>query len=293
MSLSYSWVNTLDFGIKTIIIFFAIFFLFLFRPVLQKYDPVGYYSWIRTVVIDHDLDISADFAHFDFGNRLLIKTNTKYPAQPWAIGSAILWCPFFMIGHTIVLVANYFGSSISPDGYTLPYVLFVSFGSALYALIGLLIIYKMIKTYYGQKLAIISVLSIWLASPLVFYMYSHPMMSHANDMFAYALLLFAWQRTRQSKENWSAYVFLGAAAGVAALIRNQNALLPLLIVAFIIVETFRKQLDWQQGLAAIAIFSLVWWITFFPQLYIWHATFGVWFSGKPTSKAYLGGGDFH
>jgi len=291
ISISIIWLRRLDWEIKMIFLLFIILLPILFRIVLHKYDPVGYFSWVRSLVINGDLNVTDTFTHFDFGGRFLIKGKTGTPGQPWAVGCAILWLPAFLIAHLGVLIANALGESVAANGYSLPYIGAVSLATVLYGLGGLMIMYKLIKNYYGEQIAGLSVTAIWLASPLVFYMYSHPMMSHANDMFAYTLLLWAWQYARQSQKGWPPYVLLGAAAGLSALIRNQNAALVLLIVAFIMIDTIRKQWTWQQSLAAIAIFSLVWWIAFFPQLYVWHATIGVWFPGNPSSM--VGGGDFY
>jgi len=280
-----------DRGIKIIFLLFLFFQLVLLRPVLHKYDPVGYYSLMRSIVIDGDINISDEFEHFGFDGLCLVKTKTPNPAQPWSVGCSILWSPFFIIAHLGVVVANYLGFSMPANGYTLPYLRLVSFGSTFYALIGLMLIFQMIKSYYNSSIATMSVVSIWLASPLVFYMYSHPMMSHANDMFAYSLLLWTWVRLRKTGKIWPDYALAGASAGLAALIRNQNAVLAVLIILLIIIEVARQKLSWRRGLLAVSIFSISWWVVFSPQLYVWHATFGEWFPGNPSS--HVGGGNFH
>jgi hypothetical protein len=149
----------------------------------------------------------------------------------------------------------------------------------------------MVKNYYNSFLATISVVTVWLASPLVFYMYCHPMMSHANDMFAYSLLLWSWQRIENAGRTWRDYALLGAIAGLAALVRNQNAALAVMIVFFIFLDVARQELHWQRGLIAVTIFSISWWLIFSLQLYVWYSTFGVWFPGNPSSI--VGGGNFH
>ena len=50
--------------IKIILIIFVLCFLAFFRPHLKVADQVGYYSWVRSFVIDRDLDIQNEFEHF-------------------------------------------------------------------------------------------------------------------------------------------------------------------------------------------------------------------------------------
>jgi len=121
-------------------------------------------------------------------------------------------------------------------------------------------------------------------------MYSHPIMAHAIDMFGYALVLYTWHQGYNSPRPFTAYLVMGCAAGIAALIRTQNAILVVLCLFPLLLKVARGNLNLKDGLISLAIFSLAWWITFFPQLYVWHLTFGEWLPGVPYAK--LGCGEF-
>ena len=280
-----------DQGKKIIILLSLLLAVALLRPHLQRYDSVGYYSWVRSLVINGNLNIQDELQSYDM-NTFIIETPTGNPAHPWPIGCSILWMPFFIIAHIFVLTINFFGWSIIADGYSLPYRLAVAFGTAIYGTLALLMIYNILNNFYSSTVTIVSVITIWLASPLVFYTFAHPMMSHANDMFAYTLVLWAWLATRKIPSRLLPYVCLGAASGLAALVRNQNAALAVLIILLIGYQSLRGTITWWQGSLAATIFSVTWCLTFFPQLLIWKFTFGDWILFKHPHSFIPGVGTF-
>ena len=91
--------------------------------------------------------------------------------------------------HLLVTLANRLGVPVAADGYGAPYIWAVSLGGAIYAFIGIILTYRLCCTLFSPSVSVLATLAVWLSSPLVFYMYSHPIMSHANDTFAYALYL--------------------------------------------------------------------------------------------------------
>ncbi len=72
-----------------------------------------------------------------------------------------------------------------------------------------------------MPLALIAAIAIWIGTPLFFYMYIAPPMSHACSAFATALFVLAWLRVR---ETWSlrGMIVLGALAALLAMVREQD-----------------------------------------------------------------------
>jgi hypothetical protein len=68
----------------------------------------------------------------------------------------------------------------------------------------------------------LSALAVWLGTPLLFYMYIAPPMSHATSAFAVAVFILAWLIVR---DTWSVggMAVLGALAAVMAMVREQDA----------------------------------------------------------------------
>ena len=63
---------------------------------------------------------------------------------------------------------------------------------------------------------------VWVGTPLLFYMYVAPPMSHATSAFAVALFILIWLRVRST---WSpgGLALLGAAAALMTMVREQDA----------------------------------------------------------------------
>ncbi|MCC7355736.1 MAG: hypothetical protein IT330_18495 [Anaerolineae bacterium] len=190
--------------------------------------------WVRSAAIDCDLDTYNEFQHYEGAQdeepqstawrNFFRRTETGLWSNHYPVGSAVLWSPFFILAHAVTRLLNLAGYGIAPDGYSSLYVVFSTFGSTVAAFVGLALVYRIARGLYGDFTATLATASIWLASPLVFYMYMHPSMSHANDAFANALFVWVWYATRPARGH-KGWLALGLAGGPAALVRTQNVLL--------------------------------------------------------------------
>ena len=148
------------------------------------------------------------------------------------MGSALLWSPFYAVADAVVRVRRAMGdSSIAADGFSQPYVAAVAYGSAVYGWLSLMLSVVIARRLFGEfttspqngamPLALIAAIAIWIGTPLFFYMYIAPPMSHACSAFATALFVLAWLRVR---ETWSlrGMIVLGALAALLAMVREQD-----------------------------------------------------------------------
>jgi hypothetical protein len=282
-----------DRGLLVLLAVFLMLFPFLFKPWIHGFDTVAYYSWLRTVAIDRNLDVGDEFSHFGYGLERG-RTPTGYTYNEWAVGSAILWSPFFLLAHVLVTLADRLGFPVAADGYGAPYIWAVSLGSAIYAFIGIILTYRLCCALFSPSVSVLATLAVWLSSPLVFYMYSHPIMSHANDTFAYALYLYTWFQTREDR-SFRGALLRGATAGLCALVRQINAMFVCFPLAEFLVNGIRS---WQrshsfrecsQAAVNVATFSLAWWVVYLPQVIVWRVVFGRWIELNPyASSANIG-----
>lgn len=233
--LSYNRARQWDRGLLVLILAFVLL-LPLFTPRIYAVDSVEYYVYIRSLYFDGDLDFTNDYTRFhelnpDAGIRGgLLETRdplTGKPINVAPVGTAILWTPAFFLAHGSVLLARAFGSSVAADGYSAPYIWAVCFAAIVYGLLGLLLSYKIVRQYMSMWAATAAILVCWLASPLIFYMYISPPWSHTAGLFATALFIWYWQRTRSTRtlRQWLA---LGALGGLMVLTREQLGLFLLL-----------------------------------------------------------------
>jgi hypothetical protein len=249
----------------------------LFNPWVHGTDPVGYYSWLRSAVIDGNLDTTNEYYFYGKDqDHIIFPGPTGYNENPYAIGSPILWSPFFLTAHAISVILH-----LPTDGYAPLYQVATGLGSAIYALLGLWLAYRIARELFDARAAIWATIGIWWATPLLFYMYSNPIMSHANDAFVNALFIYVWYRTRSnlSNRNW---VWRGAALGLAALVRPQNTLLALLPLAEASAIMLRdRRLELLTWLKRAFLFGLAAVILFAPQLITWQQTYGTLLPGNP------------
>jgi hypothetical protein len=118
----------------------------------------------------------------------------------------------------------------------------VSFASALYAFVGLLLIHDMLVREGGfhDRVATLGVLGVWLATPLVYYMTIAPGFGHAPSLFAVTLLLWLSLRARR-RGGASSFFLPGLAGGLAGLVREQDVLFLAFPAGLIAADLFRTR----------------------------------------------------
>ncbi len=287
---------------KNIIILIMIFLFvtpFALTPWIYS-DGVGEFAWVHSIFMDGNLNSRNEFVHYGlefqkeygwkgFGEDLyLVNTKTGVQANKYPIGSALLWFPFFLIGHIITLIANAIGANIPVNGYSKYYIYLVSFGSALYAFIGLILSYLIAKKFFRPTIALLATIGIWFASSLPVYMFLYPSMPHANSLFVVALFLFYWISIRStSPPKMLHWIFLGLLGGLTMLVRLENVVflvLPEIDLLIIFIKYFKnknslkiKQIIFCQS--TYALFSI---IAFIPQMIVWKQVFGKFFLNPYT-----------
>jgi len=207
------------------------------------------------------------------------------------MGAPLLWSPFFLIAHVIESVRATLTNAPSPTGYESIYVFITSLASIVYGFISVLLLHDMAQRFFDTVTARIAALAGWLATPLVFYMYSHPTMAHAADAFTNTLVVLMWFKLdRTSPKHWFA---LGALTGIAMLVRTQNALMiviPLIALLRMFWQSLRSSLDitlsqWFRIGLAYAFGGL---IGFLPQLITWRIVYGNWIELNPYAYSDAG-----
>ena len=208
----------------------ALLALPLFTPRLYSSDEIKYLAPLHSIYFDADLHYANEYGHFveldpDRYDWLRTyrdqATSTGRRLNDAAIGSALLWAPFYLAADVAVAVVNRFGGSVERDGFSPPYVWAICLGSLFWGTLGLLLVYLFCRDHFGRWASQRAVLGLWLASPLVFYLYITPPMAHANSFFATTLFLLVWYRSRgeRSLRQWMS---LAACAGLMVLVRELN-----------------------------------------------------------------------
>jgi hypothetical protein len=258
---------------------------------LRAADEIEYFAYLRSAAFDRDLDFLNEYSYFY--NRFpakyscvpppgqtdcksfkstFIDTVTATGKRPnfGPIGTAVLWSPFYLGGHLVAVVMRALGSDVALDGYSKPYIRAITLGSAIYALLGLLLAYRLCRTLVSERAAFWGTLAIWLGTPVIFYSHLAPGYSHAASLFAVSLFLFLWMRWRDTLTIPRA-IAIGVVGGLIAMIREQDALflmVPALYAGLGLIPLLRRA-DWRgilRSIVTVGTLGLAAIVTFIPQL---------------------------
>jgi hypothetical protein len=198
-------------------------------PRIYSSDEIQYFAYLRSLWFDHDVAFENEYRWFyDRGigrsdgfriTFLELETPTHRRVNFGTIGCAILWAPFYAAGDVTARVLHAAGRDVAVDGFSKPYIAAVAYGSAFYGLAALLLAFASARRLGFD--ATVPVLAIWLGTPILFYMYVAPPMSHACSAFAVALFVWTWLRVRGE---WSTrgMAALGATGALMAMVREQD-----------------------------------------------------------------------
>lgn len=231
-------------------------------------DSKLYYVYLRSMFFDGDLHFTNDYIKMG-GPFYSMNHQTGYWNNPFAVGSSILWFPFFLTGHLYAKCLDY-----PTDGYAeFPYGTSINLAGLLLAWIGIVLLVSTLQKFFDDKIALSATLLIWYGTPLTFYTNQQPNLDTALSFFGGSLFLYIFfkLRERPTTQRWIA---LGIAAGICMLVRPQNVIL-LLIPGITLLQFLIKAIKQEnkKNIAIIirwgfllAIFTTV---TFLPQVLVW------------------------
>jgi hypothetical protein len=277
-----------DRGVSVLLLTFVIC-LPLLSPRIYAVDSVQYYAYLRSIVLDGDLDFTNEYTYFDQANphagiagALLHKTDpiTGQPINVAPIGTAILWSPAFLIAHGGVLLGRALGSTVPANGYSAPYIWAITIATALYGLGGLLLAYQLARRYTGVWAATVAVIVCWLASPIIFFMYISPPWSHVPSLFMTSAFITYWVWTREHRTTIQ-WLILGALGGLMTLCREQLGIFMLLPALEAVGNYWRtaRQRQWTafwRLLSHHLLFLAVVAVSLIPQFLVYRVLNGRW-----------------
>lgn len=259
--------------------------LVLERPWVHG-DGVAYFVYLRSAVLDGDWHFANEYEHYAAQGIQVARYLSEWPLTPtghaWnghAVGTALLWAPFYLVAHGLALGLHAVQPAFPADGYSLPYVYAVALGSAIYAFLGLVFIYALVRRYFDVFASRLAVAALWVATSLTAYMYFHPTLSHPSSLFVVAGFVWFWHRGRgnESPQRWA---WLGLLGGVGMALRWQNGLFMLLPALESLQAAWScvRERAWP-AVARIAAARLAFLaalaVGFAPQMVAWWVLFGV------------------
>jgi hypothetical protein len=191
-------------------------------------DEVEGFAWLHSLLVDRDVSFQNEYEYFydsgqvknpGFHQTFLEDRFTDTGRRPnfATMGSALLWTPFYAVGHLVAIATG-----AKTDGFSPPYVAAVAWGSAVYGFVAVLLSIAIARRVVGGGIA--PGIAVWAGTPLLFYMYVTPIFTHACSAFAVALFLWIWIRVRDAAWTPRGAFLLGLAGGVMTIVRAQDAL---------------------------------------------------------------------
>jgi hypothetical protein len=237
-------------------------------------DAVEYYSHLRSIYFDRDVDFANEFAHFGILSRWdkSQPTETGHRRTVFSVGPALFWMPFYAAGD---LVARVRGDV--QDGYSPAHVRAVCLGSLFYGLLGLLLVHRVLEESFAPPVPFWTTLLLLYATFLFWYVAYEPVMSHAPSFFLAAMALRIWWRRGPGLGARRA-ALLGLVLGLATVVRWQNGLLLVLPAATLVMERQRPARAAAAGAALIGAFAAA----LIPQLLVFKAIFGAYLLPYPV-----------
>ena len=147
------------------------------------------------------------------------------------------------------------------------------FGSATLVWMGMMLLYATLRRWFSYRTALMTILLLYTTTNLTWYLVGQPWMSHCSSFFSACLVFYIWSQTLD-RRTLSGWILLGAAIGLATLIRPSHAALLLFPLADVAGALFRggerKSALMGFGVSVAALF-----VIFSLQLATWYARTGV------------------
>ena len=249
------------------------------KPVID-WDITLYYHYLPALFIYDDLKFEEPVA--EWGKRHFYMKTDEEGNQfvKMTAGPAILYSPFFFMGHAIATLSD----SHPADGFSAPYRFALLMAALAYALAGLYFLKSFLQFYVSPGLAALATVLIFAGTNMPHYSFVEPM-SHVFSFALVGLILWRFElyrRNPQIKE----VIIMGLAAGLLILSRPTNILILLFPLILLFWEKPLKGRQWwiHGGLAALLIL-----IGFSPQLFYWKYMTGHWIVYSYTEEGFFFG----
>ncbi|HMM11951.1 MAG TPA: hypothetical protein PKE03_07655 [Bacteroidales bacterium] len=206
-----------------------------FPSILLSWDIFGYYLYLPFTFIYHDLGLE-NFAVVEgiiakYQNTVGFYQALPMPDGRWVMkypmGMAVLYSPWFFIGHLWAYVSGY-----EMDGFSFPYQASLLYGSFIYTLAGLALFRKAMLHFFPPCITALLLVLIPFGTNFMIHTVWHGqgLMSHNYLFFLFAAVLWLTIRWHQ-KPTMRTAAMLGLTIGLSALSRPTEilvAIVPLL-----------------------------------------------------------------
>jgi hypothetical protein len=236
-------------------------------------DAIEHYVQLRSVVFDRDLQFQNDYAGLYRVDEAVFAESAAWKRTPnghmrnyMPVGPALLWAPLFLVAAAGVWFANLFGAAYPLDGFARVFQATAGFSGIIAAAMGSWLSFKTAASLIDRRAAIWAALAVWLSSSAIYYSVISPAYSHAASILVVSAFWYVWVRTID-RQTILRYVAIGVLAGLAALMRWQDAIL--LAIPAIDALWHRNRIGVGGAAARLGACALGAVLMFVPQMIVW------------------------
>jgi len=224
--------------LKSIINEILIIFLFIFLinnflgnvDKTIKADGVGYYDYLPSLFIYHDLirkDIPVQKDSILYDRLTSLHTYVDYgdfKVNKYACGTAVLQLPFFTCTYlTTVLEGN------NNDGYQLPFHKAIFYAAMFYLFLSIFFLKKLLELFdIKENTIILSQLLLVFATSVTNYTYSESGFSHVYSLFAITAFIY-FIKSYFINRNFNHFILACLFLGLVLILRQINILIILFV----------------------------------------------------------------
>lgn len=188
-------------------------------------DAQGYYGYLIAIFIEHSFDWQQvidgySLTYFNGGGADFTVLSDAGRVNKYYAGTALLILPFFLMS---CLAAFLMGQPV--DGYSVPFHIGVMMGALFYALAGLYLLGRYLRSKGLSWAAIsISTLGAFAGTGIFFYTVMEPAMSHVYSFFLFCAFIYLADKAIAHTSGRN-LLFLAVVLAIIALVRPTNAVI--------------------------------------------------------------------
>jgi len=259
-------------------------FRFIIPPVdVLAWDVFGYYLYLPAKFIYEDIGLTNQ----EWLNQLFEKyqpSGTLYQIIhlengnciiKYTMGMAFLYSPFFFIANFLAELLGF-----PADGLSLPYQYSIALGCLLYSIIGLIVLRKILKKYFDEKITTILLIIIVLGTNY-FHLtaYDGTTLCH-NILFTLYAILILYTIKWYDNQRMKYAIIIGIAIGLIILIRPSEMVCILIPLLWGIKnkQSIRKKIQiFRKNFSHIIVLIIFMVLIGLPQLIYWKINTGNFF----------------
>ena len=241
-------------------------------------DALHHYVQLRSAVFDRDLHFRNEYVRMyglqgnEPGTDWIYQgTATGHVRNLMPVGPAIVWAPAFLFATGLAWIGQFVGWHYPMDGYGRLFQTTAAVSGIAAAAGGIWFAFLAAAELFGRRAAAWSAIVLWLSSSAIYYSAISPAYSHAASLLANGLFWLAFVRSR-NESSVRRYALLGALAGVAALMRWQDAVLLAVPAINLVWNLWQQRLARTVALGAVTVFFAL--LAFTPQMLVWQTLYG-------------------